>query len=142
MIKNQKVLILLVAIASSQAYPFEFKEFCGFGQESIGVNLEVKVEYPTEWVKTYPFLKDVRKRVYLNCHKDRGCTGFISEGTYLSTHVLQQLKLNFIGKSVAVITAGASEFTLDKSTETFKWVENLKDGLVATKKCPKGSMFF
>ena len=138
----KKILTAWLLLVSSYAYPFDFREFCGFGQESIGVNLEVKVEYPTGWVKKYPLLKDVKKRVYLSCNKDRGCAGFITEGNYHSTHILKQLELNFIGKSVAVMTAGANEFTLGRSTKTFKWVENLKDGLVATKECPKGSMFY
>ena len=83
----KKILTAWLLLVSSYAYPFDFREFCGFGQESIGVNLEVKVEYPTGWVKKYPSLKDVKKRVYLSCNKDRGCAGFITEGNYHSTHV-------------------------------------------------------
>ena len=59
----KKILTAWLLLVSSYAYPFDFREFCGFGQESIGVNLEVKVEYPTGWVKKYPSLKDVKKRV-------------------------------------------------------------------------------
>lgn len=134
-------ILIYLSLLVSQALSFEFREFCGFGKGSVGINLEVEVQFPDQFIEKYPILKGLKKRIYLTCNNSQKCSGYITGGGFLDTYVLKRPEVSYISDSVAVITDGPNEFTLDRITSTFRWVENLSDGGVALKSCPKGSMF-